>query len=205
MKTVDEVAINKEYELGEGNILSTEPHEKSQITLCDTKRPGFRHYYYWKNRQNGGYKYTTPFTVDKDGSIYQHYSSHYLSVVMRNKIIDSSNIYISLVNEGRLVKNNGDHYNLLGEKVDVEPFRCEWRGGKLWAPYTKEQLEGVIELCEYLCNEHGITSQVMRSNTFFNYVEDFKGVAYKSNYNAMFKDINPSWYFGKFKKRIEKK
>lgn len=203
MKTVSKININKDYELGENNVLSTEICEKTQITLCDTKRVGFSHYYYWKNRMGGKYKYTTPFTVDKDGEIYQHYNSYYTSVLLRNKIIDSSNIYVSLVNEGRLIENNGKYYNLFGEKVDVEPFKCQWRSGELWAPYTKEQLEGVIELCSYLCKEHDIPFEAIRANTFYNYVEDFKGVAYKSNYNAMFKDINPSWYFGEFKKRLE--
>lgn len=200
---VDDIAIDKSLELSYNNILSADLNDKKQITLCDSKRKDLHHYRYWVNRLDGRYKATTPFTVDKDGSIYQHYNSYYTSFILGNKILDSRNIYITLVNESWVEPTSGGYENWVGELIDEEPFECEWRRKDYWAPYTKEQFESVIELCKYLCNEHNIPKKTVSGNTFFNYVDDFTGIAYKSNYNPIYKDINPSWYFKDFKKEIE--
>lgn len=200
---VKDIEIDEKFQLTEDNVLLIEPSEKQQITLCDTFRKGMGHYYYWLNRLDGKYKSTTPFTVDKNGTIYGHYDPSYTSVILGNKVLDTNNIYISLVNEGRLYEDNGKYFNWIGEEVDVEPFECRWRDSQLWSPYTYEQLKSVIKLCRYLCNEFSIDHKVMRSNTTYNYVDDYNGIAFKSNYGPMYKDINPSWFFSEFKKRIE--
>lgn len=202
MEMVKKLEIDETCQLYHTNYVNTQ-FDKKQIVLCDTHRKGFLHYRYWLDRLDGRYKATTPFTVDKDGKIYKHYDPKYMSAIMGNKAVDMKNIYISLVNMGWLKENDGKFYNWIGDEFEDTPFRCEWRSKYFWDPYTKEQIDSVIELCSYLCNEHGIPFSCMRSNTIFNYASDFEGVTYKSNHGSMFTDINPSWDFKGFKNKLE--
>ena len=55
-----------------------------------------RHFESWINRRNGNYKKTTPFTIDVDGTIYQHYDPKYYSDFL-NCEQDKCNIPIILV------------------------------------------------------------------------------------------------------------
>lgn len=204
---VIDLTTDTSYELSDENILVTDHCQKSQIVLCDTHRKGMLHYDYWINRLNGKYKITTPFTIDKDGTIYHHYNSYYGSANLGNKEVDCRNIYISLVNEGWLFEDeDGQMKNWIGDVYEGDDYlECSWRNKNYWVPYTEAQFESVVELCSYLSIEHNISLKTLETNTIYNYVADFNGITYKSNYNKVYTDINPSWFFKDFKNKLEKK
>ena len=73
--------INKEkYILGESHYVNEE-HKKTKIILTNSLTPDMRFFEGWKLRRNGKYKKVTPYTVDKDGTIYQHFNSKYYHIM----------------------------------------------------------------------------------------------------------------------------
>ena len=94
---------NEKYTLDEKNYHSTE-FEKRQIVLGNTFSEKNKHIDGWKSRMGGEYKKTSPFTVFRNGDIYQHYESTKYSDFLGNKSIDKKVIVILLENQGWLEK-----------------------------------------------------------------------------------------------------
>jgi len=164
-----------------------------------------KHYAGWKTRNDGTYKFTTPYTIDKDGSIYQHYSPDYSGKVFGDKM-DETIIGISMVNLGYLKLDNeadgfitwlGDIYK--GDKV-VEK---RWRGHKFWEPYTDEQKESAIELVKYLCDRFTIGTNAISHNAKIPDPNTFSGVMYRSNFEKYYSDLSPAWDFDLIKEKLE--
>jgi len=97
--------INREdYKLRETNYVKLET-PKDKIVLMNTLNSGMAHVTGWKNRMDGQHKYTSAFTIDRDGTIHQHYDPKYHSKIF-NKNVDERIIPISLVNYGHLKMEN---------------------------------------------------------------------------------------------------
>jgi len=81
------VIDDEKYLLDEKNYYTTE-FEKRQIVLANTFSEKDRHIIGWKKRMGGEYKKTSPFTVFRDGTIYQHYTPTKYSDFLGNKSVD---------------------------------------------------------------------------------------------------------------------
>ena len=103
------------YKLTDKNYYKLE-YKKTQIVVGHSGRKDMYHYSAWKNRHNEVYKKTAPFTIDKDGTIYQHYDPKYYSDFVSLYNIAPSVIPIVLVNIGWLLKDNVNdrYYDWLG-------------------------------------------------------------------------------------------
>ena len=66
------------YSLDKNNYYNN-VFKKTQIVIGHSSRKDMRHFDSWVNRRNGTYKKTSPFTIDKEGKIYQHYDPKYYS------------------------------------------------------------------------------------------------------------------------------
>ena len=56
-------------------------------------------------------------------------------------------------------------------------------------------MESLINLCDFLCENHDIPKKIVTSQGFFENAFKFKGIICKSNYSNIYTDINPSFNF----------
>jgi len=200
--------FNKDYQLSVQNYY-TSNYNKKQIIIGDSFSFGMNHFFGWANRHNGVYKSTAPFSITRDGVIYEHYDPKHHSDFLNIKGVDEKSIPIVLENIGWLTKDFdndmyitwfGDIYN--GDNEIVEK---KWRNYSYWLKYTKEQYESLELLCEYLIDRFDIPSNVIGHNTNVNGVDKIGGIVYKSNFSALYYGVNPTFEFERFVNNIHKK
>lgn len=197
---------NKTYTLSEMNFFN-EQTIKKQIVIAHSSLNGMGHIIKWKNRLNGWYKKTAPFTIDLAGNIYQHFDPIYFSEVFGNLEQDKQRILILLENEGWLTKNDekkqflnwcGHIYNRPNEVIERK-----WRGYTYWAPYSDAQIESTRELVSKLCDEFYIKKEVIAHNTKVDNLDGIEGVLYRSNFEKHYTDLSPAWSCENFKYKVE--
>lgn len=192
------------YRLPPANYIGTKG-TKSRVMFMNTYNTGMKHYDGWLTRMYGKYRHTTAYTIDRDGTIYQHFNPLYSGKIFDNHL-DNTIIGVSMVNLGYLKLDNdisgfitwlGDIY--IGDRV-VEK---RWRGHKFWEPYTEEQVESAIELAKHLCEEFAIGTNTVPSNVKLPDPHTFNGVMYRSNFEKYYSDLSPAWDFDLVKERME--
>jgi len=119
--------------------------------------------------------------------------------------INRNGIIISLENLGWLNKEPlKDYYiNWIGDIYKGKVYEKKWRDYFFWEPYTEIQTEKTIELCKKIFSEMSIKPQFIGHNTKINGIEKYEGVVSRSNYDIMYTDINPSFNFEYFLKKLE--
>lgn len=182
---------------------------KTQIIIGNTFSNGLNHVTGWETRMNGKYKSTAPITILMDGTIHLHFDPKHHSDFMGIENIDKHSIPIVLENLGWLTKDLqndryltwiGDIYN--GENKVVEK---RWRNHTYWTTYTNEQVESLVNVCEYLCDRFDIPRETFSHNTYVDSVDKFRGVVYKGNFSKFYSDVNPTFMFDEFKNKLELK
>lgn len=179
--------------------------DKHQIVIGHSYSDSIDYVDNWEKRNGGRYKMTVPFSIDLDGVIYQHYDPKYSSEFIGSEI-DDNIIPINLVNEGWLLKDEENTYfNTFGSiyNREAKPIVMDWRGKKYWAPYTKEQMDSLHKLCVFLSREFNIPLNPMGHNTRVGTIDGLKGIAYKSNYSELYRDVSPAFDFDYFLKNFE--
>ena len=111
-----------------------------------------------------------------------------------------NSIVISLENLGWIQKEPlTNHYvNWIGDIYNGEVVDKKWRDYFFWQPYTELQIKSTVFLCNKLFDEIGINKKVIGHNTKINRIENFEGVATRSNYNVNFTDLSPAFDFDYF-------
>ena len=195
------------YSLSDFNYVPVE-FVKSQIILGSTHNNDMKHIIGWSHRYNGKYKKTAPFTIDKNGLVYQHFNPKFHSKFFRNKQLNLKSIVILLENDGWLLKDDKKNEfitwsgNIYSQPTDI--FDKRWRNYNYWAPYSQEQFESALKLVTKLCYDFNIPLNAISHNTKIDNLADFNGVLYRSNLEKYYTDLNPSWDFELFKQKIEK-
>jgi N-acetyl-anhydromuramyl-L-alanine amidase AmpD len=190
----------KTYKLNDTNFYQ-EIYTKTQIVVGHTGRKDMRHFDAWLNRRNGKYKKTAPFTIDKDGTIYQHYDPKYYSDFVGDEQ-DKCNIAITLVNQGWLKLNEMNKYvDWLGHIYSKETKIVEksWRDYRYWVQYTEEQHDSLKKLVQFLCKEFNIENNIINNNVYDENVDLFKGITFRSNYSKNLTDVSPAFEIEKIK------
>jgi N-acetyl-anhydromuramyl-L-alanine amidase AmpD len=199
---------NKTFLLSTNNYYPS-GYNKTQIVVGNTLSTGFNHFTKWTTRLNGHYKNTAPFTITLDGAIHMHYHPSHHSNFIGVKDIDRHIIPIVLENEGWLEKDFktnelidwvGNIYNREDEIVETR-----WRGRNLWAPYSEEQIDSLVVLCKSLSKQFDIPTQAMSHNTRVETIDDYNGVAFRSNFSKYYSDVSPAFDFNGFKNKLELK
>jgi len=187
----------KTYILGKNNFFNKKS-KKKKIVLVNSFSKDMKFFNGWELRRNKSYKKVTPFTVDRDGTIYEHYNPEYYSGFMKSESLDKETIPVTIVNQGWLKKDSltnkykdwvGNIYS--GDDV----INKEWRGHYMWSPYTKKQMESVGNLVDYLCDKYKIERNSLSHNVMFEHAPSFKGVLSRSNFSRRYTDISPSFRF----------
>lgn len=182
------------YSLDKNNYYNN-VFKKTQIVIGHSSRKDMRHFDSWVNRRNGTYKKTSPFTIDKEGKIYQHYDPKYYSDFLGCEQ-DKGNISITLVNEGWLRLNDMNIFvDWLGHTYSRESELVErsWRNKKYWKKYTNNQFESLKYLIDYLCDQFKIPKEIIGNNTYNEDIDIFKGITFRSNYFKDITDVSPAF------------
>ena len=188
---------DKKYVLDKNHFFNKK-NKKKKIVLTNSFSKDMKFFKGWELRRNKNYKKVTPYTVDVDGTVYQHYNPEYYSNFLKLEELDKQTIPITVVNQGWLKKDSltnkykdwvGNIYS--GDDV----YNKEWRGHYMWAPYSKQQMESVANLVDYLCDKYKIERNSLSHNVMFEHSLSFKGVLSRSNFSRRFTDISPSFRF----------
>lgn len=178
---------------------------KKQIILSDTGR-GYKNYINsLKYRYNKKTPYLPNYIISKNGNTYEIMKPEKYSEFMKDINIDKNSIVICMENNGWLKKNplNETYVNWIGDIYKKEVYKKKWRDQFFWDMYTKKQMNSLTSLVNQLCKKFKIPKECIGHNVIFEGVEHFKGIVSKSNFDITYKDVNPSFNFIEFKKKIE--
>jgi hypothetical protein len=180
-------------------------NEKTQIILTETRREYSRYIKSLKYRYNKKNPYLPNYVVTKTGDIYKIMEPECYSKYMENPDYDKPSIIISLENMGWLKKNPLEmtYLNWVGDIYKKEVFEKKWREQIFWDKYNETQIISLSKLILELCDKFDIPKQCLGTNVKWENVEYFKGIVSRSNFNNIYKDVNPSFNFKLLKKLIE--
>jgi len=180
-------------------------NKKKQIILVHTSRNANDYLLSLQHRFNGKYKKIPHYLINREGVILQLLSNKEVSNFFGDNSIDKNVIIISLENMGWLEKEPlFNHYvNWIGDIYKDKVYDKKWRDYFFWQPYTDEQMESLVYLCKRLFKEMSIKNAIVGHNTKINGIEKFEGVVSRSNYDSEVTDLNPSFDFELFIKKIE--
>lgn len=178
---------------------------KKQIILLHSSRLAEEYLTALKYRGNRKYDKIPNFFIDKEGKILELLNQKETSKIFNNNIIDKNCITICLENLGWLEKEplkNG-YINWIGSIYKGKVYEKKWRDFIFWDTYTKEQIDSTIFLCKKLIGELNIEKKFVGHNTKINGVEKINGILTRSNFFSDSTDLNPSFDFEYFLKKIE--
>lgn len=175
--------------------------KKTQIVLTDTKRNVKNYIQSLRYRYNKKNPYIPNYVISKDGYVYKIMEPNMYSNYLENETFDKKSIIISLENFGCLKKNplEDNYVNWIGDIYKQKAFERKWRDCYFWDRYEDSQFESLGNLLKELCEKFNIPKITIGHNVRQEGVENFKGIATRSNYDVEHKDVNPSFDF----KRLE--
>ena len=116
--------MRKKYILSDANYFNKKC-KKRKIILTNSLTSDMRFFEGWKLRRNGNYKKVTHYTIDKDGTIHEHFNPEYYSDAVED---GGEGIYISSNSSSHDVMiqptyTEGDL--IFGRRTGVEPANFE--------------------------------------------------------------------------------
>jgi hypothetical protein len=180
-------------------------NKKTQIILAESKRSVKNYINSLKYRYNGKNPYIPNYVVDKEGEIYKILDDNQHTKFMGNDKLDKKSIVIVLENYGWLKKNalENKYLNYVGDIYKKEVFEKKWRDYLYWDKYEEKQIVSLSNLLIKICDKMNIERECIGTNVRYNEVVDFKGITSKSNYDFVYKDLNPSFNFELLTKLIK--
>jgi hypothetical protein len=192
------------YELTDFNPVGIND-KKTQIILTDTKR-GVKNYIqslrYRYNRKN---PFIPNYVISKTGEVYKIMEPNMYSRFLDNETLDMKSIIISLENFGCLKKNplEDTYVNWIGDIYKQKAFERKWRDCFFWDRYETTQIDSLVLLLDELCEKFKIPKITIGHNVRQDGVENFKGIATRSNYDVDYKDVNPAFDFKLLEKKLK--
>lgn len=171
--------------------------KKTQIILSESKRSAKNYINSLKYRYNGKNPYIPNYVVNKEGEIFKILEDTQHSDYMGIESVDKQSIIVVLENYGWLVKNaiENTYVNYVGDIYKKEVFQKKWRDNLYWDKYEKKQITALSKLLNEICDKMDIEKECIGTNVRYNEIQDFKGIVSKSNYDFVYKDLNPSFDF----------
>ena len=193
--------INKKtYKLDEPQFIN-EVTNKKRIILDNSFTSNMAYVNGWKTRLGGEYKRTSAFSIDRDGTVYQHFDPKFYSEIFDNDEFNRESIGITLVNEGWLLKRDKSYYNLRNQEYYGDVFEKYWRGYDFWSTYEDVQYESLKKLIIELTNNFDIYNKMVKHNTKLLNPLDLYGVISKSNFNVEYTGVSPAFNFNNLVKK----
>jgi N-acetyl-anhydromuramyl-L-alanine amidase AmpD len=179
-------------------------HKKiKQIVLFNSKRV-IENYFASLKYRSLKEKKIPNFVVTRKGEVYQTLKDGDYSNFFNNNF-DKEVITICLENLGWLEKVplESFHINWCGDIYNGEVFSRKWRDYFMWQPYTEIQIEKCSELCNLLLEKFSIDKNIIGHNTQVDFIENFRGISTRSNFEKNSTDVSPSFDFEIFSKKIK--
>ncbi len=188
------------------DLYSKEESKKTRICLMDTLMKDMDHIDRILLRKDSNAKFIPHFTIDEDGTIYQHFDEKYWNQNFYDDRNNKQTIFIAFVNLGWLQYNSAteDFENWYGIKVDRERMtERPYRSYRYWHSYTSTQLKVGAKLCLELCEEHNIKKTI--TETLFPKESSYtlEGIITRGNIDKSYNDLNPSFELKKFSKLLQ--
>lgn len=198
--------IDKEtYKINPENYYKTK-YKKKQIILAGSNRKENFHIKRFQSKEYGKTKKWCTYTISRDGKIYQHYDPKFYTDFMGIKDIDKYAVSIVLENMGSVFYSRKLE-NYINWANDICPeemiFEKPWKEKRYWEIYTEEQFHATVWLCEYLIEKLEIKRDCIGYNSFFDGTMKFEGIVSRSNFDADYLDLNPSFHFAGFLKELD--
>jgi N-acetyl-anhydromuramyl-L-alanine amidase AmpD len=156
-------------------------------------------------RYNGKYDRIPNFIITRDGKILSLLDEHSYSNFFSEETFNRNSVIISLENLGWLEKKplSDEYINWNGSIYKDEVYEKKWRDFFFWEKYKNEQLETCSQLCNLLLENLKIEKRCVGHNTKIDGISKFEGIISRSNIDTRFTDLNPSFDFQTFFKKIE--
>jgi hypothetical protein len=179
--------------------------EKTRIIMGNTNRDYKNYINGLRYRYNKKNPYLPNYVITREGDIYEIISPDYYSKYMENETLDKESIIIVLENFGWLKKNplESIYTNWIGDIYKKEIFEKRWRDEIFWETYNIKQIKSLANLLNSVCEKYKIPKVMVESNVLYDEVKNFKGITSKSNYDVIYKDVNPSFDFKLLKNLLE--
>lgn len=197
------VNINTDFVINDDLVFKTRQNKK-QIVLLNTGYPIDDFITKLKLRFNKKYNKIPAYTISRSGILYQHYNPKNYSPLFDKDDINKAVIPIAIENVGWLEyhKKTDAYLDWRGIKCNGAVIETNWRGKKLWADYTDEQVIVLSELINYLCIEYSIEKNFIGNNVLTHKPMNFKGILNRSNFSKNHYDLTPAFDFEKLTKLI---
>lgn len=194
----------KTYKTNQNNHYQTK-YKKKQIILAGSLRANNYHIIHLQNKKQNNHKLWNNFTVSRDGKIFQHFDPIYYSDFMDNKEIDKHSISVVLENMGMVFFDfeSNKYLNWIHEECEEHLiYEQNWKNARYWEKYTDKQLDSTAELCKFLCETYKIPLECIGYNVYHENTIKFEGIVSRSNFDMNYNDLNPSFDFKLFFKKI---
>lgn len=197
------VSVNTNFTIDSDLVFKTR-QAKKQIVLLNTGYPIDDFLTKIKLRFNKKYNKIPAYTIDRSGILYQHYDPKNYSQLFDKDDLNRIAIPIAIENVGWLEhhKESNAYLDWRGIKYGGAVIETNWRGKKLWADYTDEQMAVLFELINYLCIEYSIEKNFIGNNVLAHKPMNFKGILNRSNFSKNHYDLTPAFDFEKLTKLI---
>lgn len=199
--------INTDKQITDKNYITTESN-KNKICLYSSNLPGLSNYDYQLFKNNGYSKEFPHFTITEDGTIYQHFDIKYQSQIFEDGYLDVQTIFICLSNLGWLkydstkeIFSNWCNFEVKMDNVLDKPFRDI----RYWDKYTEEQLKSSSYLCKKLCEDLSLKKEMVGHIFIHEPNVPLETIYTMSNIDTNSLNLNPSFDFKMFFKKINAK
>jgi len=176
---------------------------KNKIIIGNTFSGDMSFFNGWKSRNGCNTQRVSHFSIDKDGTIYQHVNENITTQFSGEYLIDTDSISISLINEGWLVKTNKKYINLNGTEYTGKVIRQQWRGFKYWSPYPDKQTQSLSELILFLSKKYSIYNKIQPHYLLIDDIKTSSGVFFRGNITDHYTDVNPIFDNDKLKELLK--
>lgn len=189
-----------------GNFQPTgKSKDKKQIILTHTSRNIEDYLKSISFRFNKKYNKIPNYLIDREGKIYNLISDLEYTKFFNEEKLNKNSVIISLENLGWLYKEPlKDYYvNWIGDIYNKKVYDKKWRDYFFWEPYTQKQIESTANLCKIIMKNMNIKKNIIGHNTKINGIENFEGLATRSNFDVEMTDLSPAFDFDYITKLIE--
>jgi len=179
--------------------------KKKQIILCHTSREIGEYLTSLKFRYNSRYNKIPNYIITKKSEVLQLLPETSHTNFFDEENINRNAVIICLENLGWLEKKPLTNYyiNWKGSIYNQQVYEKKWRDYFFWDPYPTSQLETTADLCSHLIETLNIKKQCVGHNTKVDGVVNYEGIVTRSNFDTKFTDLNPSFNFENFTKKIQ--
>jgi N-acetyl-anhydromuramyl-L-alanine amidase AmpD len=183
---------NETYKISDNNRYKNQT-AKTQIVIASSLRKDSRHIIRLQHKDYSNIKKWNTYTINRDGTVYQHYDDKYHSDFLGIKEGDKRSISIVLENMGCLFATPIEKYvNWLNEVCDEEcVVKQEWLGYEYFENFPDVQIKSLILLCKELCDKYNIPKTFIEFHNYHKEIYKFRGIVFHSNYIEDSSDINP--------------